>query len=285
MLHRHPEFVVFLNARDRHADPHLAFQVVLGDLSTHNTEHAQRWLRLHPRFRFHIPRRVPQGPIGWRDGWSYSTVSLGCLGFYMYVTLESDVSFKETDGCPDTDSRQEHAVHAALVSYGWHHVTHPDIPGTTKQADFKVEGTVWVEVFGFANAKRPAYVAEMEEKRKLLSARGPFVEFLPEDFDSKRGALTKKLLEIQEKLPKRRARLDTEAKRRKAHHLQTLTEFEASYVYALADEVAGPQLEAKELEIKTVTEQRDNLSVQLRSLQETLSRLYSEKEELIRPFR
>ena len=42
--HRHPEFVIFLNARDRHADPHLVVQVVLGDMSTHKTEHAQRWL-------------------------------------------------------------------------------------------------------------------------------------------------------------------------------------------------------------------------------------------------
>ena len=195
------------------------------------------------------------------------------------------MSFKETDGCPETDSRPEHAVHAALVSYGWNHVTHPNIPGTSKQADFKVEGTVWVEVFGFAEAKRPAYVAEMEEKRKLLSARGPFVEFLPEDFESKRGGLTRKLLEIQEKLPKRRARLDTAAEGRKAHHLQTLTGFQASHVYALADEVAGPQLEAREAEIETARDEIERLSVQLRSLQEAIRKLESEKEEIIRPFR
>lgn len=195
------------------------------------------------------------------------------------------MSFKETDGCPETDSRLEHAVHAALVSNGWGHVTHPDIPGTSKQADFKVEGTVWVEVFGLAESNRAAYVAEMEEKRKLLSARGPFVEILPEDLDSKGGGLTRKLLEIQEKLPKTRARLDTAAAGRKAHRLQTLTGFEASRVYALADTDAGPKLEAKEVEIEATKDEIDRLSIQLSSLQEAIRRLESEKEELIRPFR
>jgi hypothetical protein len=193
--------------------------------------------------------------------------------------------FKETDGCPSTDSRPEHAVHAALASYGWHHVTHPNIPGTSKQADFKVEGTVWVEVFAFAGADRPAYTAEMEQKRKILSARGPFVEFLPEDFDSKRGGLTHKLLQIQEKLPKTRARLDKEVVERKAHRLQTLTGFQASHIYALADEVVGPRLEAKEAEITAAQGDLDALTGQLKAVQEKIGKLESEREEIIKPFR
>ncbi|EQD62104.1 tISRso5 ISRSO5-transposase protein [mine drainage metagenome] len=52
--HRHQEFLAFLNTLDRQVPPELQVHVVLDNLSAHKTEHVQRWLRRHPRFRFHF---------------------------------------------------------------------------------------------------------------------------------------------------------------------------------------------------------------------------------------
>ena len=66
---RHPEFVTFLNTLDRQSTSAGRPGVVPTKLRAHTTEQVPGWLGRRPRFLFHIPRRVPHGPFGWRSGW------------------------------------------------------------------------------------------------------------------------------------------------------------------------------------------------------------------------
>jgi transposase len=52
--HRHQEFLIFLRTLDRKVPQEFAVHVVLDNLGTHKTPEVQRWLRRHPRFRFHF---------------------------------------------------------------------------------------------------------------------------------------------------------------------------------------------------------------------------------------
>ncbi len=52
--HRAREFQRFLDLIDQSVPGELAVQVVLDNVSSHDTEAIQRWLQRHPRFRFHL---------------------------------------------------------------------------------------------------------------------------------------------------------------------------------------------------------------------------------------
>ena len=52
--HRHQEFLIFLRTLDGKVPKEFAVHVVLDNLGTHKTPEVQRWLRRHPRFRFHF---------------------------------------------------------------------------------------------------------------------------------------------------------------------------------------------------------------------------------------
>ncbi len=52
--HRHREFLVFLRTIDESVPEALDIHVILDNLQTHKTPEVKRWLRRHPRFRFHF---------------------------------------------------------------------------------------------------------------------------------------------------------------------------------------------------------------------------------------
>src|SRR3990170_1038577 len=56
--HRHQEFLVFLRTIDESVPEDLDVHVILDNYRTHKHDRVKRWLRRHPRFRFHF---VPTG--------------------------------------------------------------------------------------------------------------------------------------------------------------------------------------------------------------------------------
>lgn len=52
--HRHQEFIRFLNQIDRETPSDLAIHLILDNYATHKHDKVQRWLKKHPRFRFHF---------------------------------------------------------------------------------------------------------------------------------------------------------------------------------------------------------------------------------------
>ena len=66
--HRHQEFLAFLRRIDREVGAGIGVHLVLDNLSAHKTDEVERWLRRHPRFRFHF---VPTGSswVNMVEGW------------------------------------------------------------------------------------------------------------------------------------------------------------------------------------------------------------------------
>lgn len=66
--HRRQEFLAFLRRIDREVGTGMEVHLVLDNLSAHKTEEVERWLRRHPRFRFHF---VPTGSswVNMVEGW------------------------------------------------------------------------------------------------------------------------------------------------------------------------------------------------------------------------
>lgn len=52
--HRHQEFLRFLRKINRETPPGLDLHLIIDNYSTHKHENVQKWLRKHPRFRFHF---------------------------------------------------------------------------------------------------------------------------------------------------------------------------------------------------------------------------------------
>jgi transposase len=52
--HRHQEFLRFLRQIDKEYEPELELHLVMDNYATHKTDHVERWLKRHPRFKIHF---------------------------------------------------------------------------------------------------------------------------------------------------------------------------------------------------------------------------------------
>jgi hypothetical protein len=197
------------------------------------------------------------------------------------------VHFSETDG-HKTESKYEHALHAAFVGLNWTHEPHPKIPGTEMVADFLVENEVWIEVFGLADTTSPEYQRKIRIKQKLNEARdNRFVEFYPTDFNPRnRGALTRKLVEIQEKFPPSITRPRLSSRVSKRRRILTFDERASWRVYALTDDEARPQLEDLDAQIELkedeIQHEKEDAERRAEKLKDELQNLHEQTEALLR---
>ncbi|MDI6765318.1 MAG: IS630 family transposase, partial [Bacteroidota bacterium] len=52
--HTHKEFIDFLQLIDRKTPKGLDLHLIMDNYSTHKTENVKKWLKKHPRFKFHF---------------------------------------------------------------------------------------------------------------------------------------------------------------------------------------------------------------------------------------
>ncbi|MDG6910464.1 MAG: hypothetical protein JRN08_08860, partial [Nitrososphaerota archaeon] len=163
---------------------------------------------------------------------------------------------------------------------------HPDIPDLKNgRADFKVRDSVWIEVWGREDLA--SYQERMEEKRHFYDSKAyPLVEFRPDDFSpASKGALTRKIREIQDKATGKQTKLAPPETGHKPQRILDLATWEYGVTLALADEVVGPKLEELDQQIAAQSAQVGEAERRLHQENEKRKELRTRRDELIRPFR